>query len=188
MCHIQESEVRGGARPRTAPRGDRTTGRSRRISMHRNNEDEFSNPILSECVGARNTSGLKIRPGVGVLCAIWESPISSGDSLFFACETSGARAFNPNNATNAMTQGINTVRTGRLSEELMQACRWAADLAHRLGDVAELSNAGFKSRRGGSPRTCPNPFVYTDPSSYLDMKICFLKWVVSWLPSRHATG
>ena len=77
--------------------------------MRRNNEDEFRNPILSDGVGARKTSGLKIRPGAGALCASWEIPISSEESLFFECESSGARAFNPNNATSAMTQGINAV-------------------------------------------------------------------------------
>ncbi|MES2658598.1 MAG: hypothetical protein V4689_08265 [Verrucomicrobiota bacterium] len=54
--------------------------------MHTNNEDEFRNLIPSERKGARDTSGLKTRPGVWVSSACWNNPIPSDVSLFFKGE------------------------------------------------------------------------------------------------------
>jgi hypothetical protein len=82
----QQYDFAGGARPWTVPLSDWTDGSSLCVSMHRSHEGEFRGLTASRGVGARNTSGLEMRPGDGALFVSWDRPMPPWGSHFLERE------------------------------------------------------------------------------------------------------
>lgn len=116
-----DSPLVGGALPRTLPDGKRSMHHGRLFEISTRSHAGLRFIQSASQPGGEKTSGFATRQASSGSSAICERPMPPSPSPFRVRACSGAKAFHPNNASNVMTHGIMTLRSGRWRSALMDA-------------------------------------------------------------------